>query len=287
MLSPIDDLRKTDITERSLNALAESSIRSVNLIGRRGPLQAAFTIKELREMLKLSNVQTIWRSNDFIGIDDECVKNLPRPKKRITELMVQSVKASTNGEKQFSPIFFRSPKEIISIENSNKKQLILTVNKLSGNVAIATDECETLETDLIFRSIGYKGLNVCDSNDNLPFDKSKGIIPNIRGRVLQNNQSENVEKGLYVSGWLGTGPIGVILTTMSNSFGVAETICNDWNENRIDKNVKNGIDVSQFKESISWKQWQQIDSAEIENGKKIGKPREKFLNIHEMLDAAK
>lgn len=284
LLSPIDELRKTDITERSLNTLAESSIHSVHFIGRRGPLQAAFTIKELREMLTLSKVHTAWRSSDFIGIDDEFVKNLPRPKKRITELMLKSVKTPTNGEKCFSPIFFRSPKEIIPIENSKRKKIILTVNRLSENAAIATNEFETIETDLIFRSIGYKGLNVCD---DLPFDNVKGIIPNKRGRILQNVQSENIEKGLYVSGWLGTGPVGVILTTMSNSFGVAETLCNDWKENRIDKNVKNGIDILHYKDSISWKQWQRIDSIEISNGKKTGKPREKFLNIREMLNAAK
>lgn len=166
---------------------------------------------------------------------------------------------------------------------------MLTVNRLSGENAVATDECETIETDLIFRSIGYKGLNVCDANDDLPFDKSKGKVPNVKGRVLKLNQTENeteFENGLYVSGWLGTGPVGVILTTMSNSFAVAETLCNDWKENRIEKVSKNGIDFSQYKESISWSQWQKINSAEVANGTKIGKPREKFLNISEMLAAA-
>lgn len=68
LLSPIDVLKKTDITEYSLAALAESTIKRVYLVGRRGPLQVAFTIKELREMLKLPNCATIWREQDFEGI---------------------------------------------------------------------------------------------------------------------------------------------------------------------------------------------------------------------------
>lgn len=289
LLSPIDALRKTDITERALNALAESSIRSVNLIGRRGPLQAAFTIKELREMLKLPGVQTSWRANDFDGIDEEYVKSLARPKKRITELMLQSLKAPSTGEKVFSPMFFRSPKEISRLPGSSGKKLVLTVNRLSGSSAVATDECDTLETDLIFRSIGYKGLDVCDPCDNLPFDETRGIVPNERGRVLRADRSsgEKYETGLYVSGWLGTGPIGVILTTMSNSFAVAETLCTDWKQSKLDGSGKKGLDLEQLEGGITWDQWLKIDAAEVANGAKVGKPREKFLNTADMLSAAK
>lgn len=67
LLSSIDELKKTDITQYALGALSESKVKRVYLIGRRGPLQVAFTIKELREILKLPSCQTCWRREDFIG----------------------------------------------------------------------------------------------------------------------------------------------------------------------------------------------------------------------------
>jgi adrenodoxin-NADP+ reductase len=54
LLSPIDHLRSTDITSRALARLAESKVRRVHVIGRRGPLEVAFTIKELREVSKIN-----------------------------------------------------------------------------------------------------------------------------------------------------------------------------------------------------------------------------------------
>lgn len=88
-------LQNTDITEYSLSHLAQSKVQRVHLIGRRGPLQAAYTIKELREMLKLKNCRTVWRKDDFQVIPSGIVETLPRPKKRITELMLKSVETGS------------------------------------------------------------------------------------------------------------------------------------------------------------------------------------------------
>lgn len=133
LLSPIDELRKTDITERALVALSESQVREVYLVGRRGPLQAAFTIKELREMLHLPNVETRWRKKDFNDIDDKLICSLPRPKRRITDLMLKSLlsqKPTPNKDhKQFLPIFFRSPNEIKC--NNRRQRISLIVNELT------------------------------------------------------------------------------------------------------------------------------------------------------------
>lgn len=287
LLSPIDLLRQTDITERSLNVLAESRVKRVHLIGRRGPLQVAFTIKELREMLKLSGVMTKWRKDDFNGINSELIQQLPRPKRRISELMLQSVNVQAKDDaKVFEPIFFRSPIEIKSID-SVKKELVLSVNRMAGDSAIATEEREQISTDLIFRSIGYKSVNACPADESLPFDESRGIIANEHGRVLSKNHTEKskYERGLYVCGWLGTGPIGVILTTMNNSFSVAENLSNDWKQNLIDPTPKSGLEF-RVDRQINWSQWQRIDAFEKQNGANVGKPREKLTDVSKMLEVA-
>lgn len=102
------------------------------------------------------------------------------------------------------------------------------------------------------------------------------------GRILQKNSTE-YEPALYVSGWLGTGPTGVILTTMNNSFGVAQTICNDIKSGAI-KCIgdKPGL-ILKDHPLVTWKDWQKIDNHEVESGKKSNKPREKILKVDEML----
>lgn len=106
-----------------------SKIRKVIMVGRRGPLQAAYTIKELREMLKLEQCQTIWNSEDFAGVA-EYIPSLARPKKRITELMLKSLseKSKGNYSKEFRPVFFRSPIEILG--QDKVQSVLLGVNTL-------------------------------------------------------------------------------------------------------------------------------------------------------------
>lgn len=298
LLSPIDLLKTTDITSRALSTLSECNIRNVHLVGRRGPLQAAFTIKELREMLNLPNVSTIWRKSDFINIDEQTVLKLPRPKKRITELMLKHVKQpsidSSSVTKYFSPIFFRSPHHVDN--STNEKRLCLTVNRLSNSeAAISTNDTETLHTNLILRSIGYKSVNVTHADDMLCFDVSKGLVPNNQGRVLKSSEQNSVtsnevntyERGLYVSGWLGTGPTGVILTTMNNSFLVAKNICHDIQTGNIDLTLKPGLDLATFSSAITWQDWLKIDKYETQLGASSGKPSEKFLHTSKMLEILK
>lgn len=287
LLAPIDMLRTTDITSRALAVLADSRIERVELIGRRGPLQAAFTIKELREMLKLPNVRTQWRPDDFAGIDDRLIAALPRPKRRITELMWKNAVAdpptsSAAAAKQFRPHFYRSPGQVHA--ENGKLRLRLIKNTVDANeVAVATDETETMDTDLILRSIGYRGVNVTEASDALHFDGQRGRVHNVQGRV-QRHDGNGCDSGLYVSGWLGTGPTGVLLTTMNNAFGVAKHICDDIQQQRIDCGHKPGLEVLKFPSTFGWSDWLKVDRFEREAGAACGKPREKILTIAQMLE---
>lgn len=96
---------------------------------------------------------------------------------------------------------------------------------------------------------------------------------------------DKFEKGLYVSGWLGTGPTGVILTTMNNSFAVAHAVCEDFKMGAISsKSAKPGLDdILVNKTVVTWDGWNRIDKAEIEAGKMKEKPREKIVNVNKML----
>ncbi|KAM3966692.1 NADPH:adrenodoxin oxidoreductase, mitochondrial [Aphomia sociella] len=293
LLAPLDELKKTDIPDHVLNILAESKVKELYLVGRRGPLQVAFTIKELREQLKLNNCQTIWREHDFTGVEN-IVKDLPRPRKRLTELMLKSLNDNkgvpiNDSNKLFKPIFLRTPKKFLVDDNKNVVAIELTCNELTGNKleeqkCVATAKSEILNCSLAFRSIGYKSIK---ADDDIIFN-SNGLVANNKG-VIEDN-SDNVGK-LYVAGWLGTGPVGVILHTMGNAFQVAKNICEDL------KNKGESSDNGGFEEIrkiclksgnpiVDWKGWERIDKYEIEQGKLRGKPREKVCNIEKMLDIA-
>ncbi|XP_055532019.1 NADPH:adrenodoxin oxidoreductase, mitochondrial [Wyeomyia smithii] len=293
VLSSADDLKKTDITEYALEALSRSNIKKVLLVGRRGPLQAAFTIKELREILKLPHCITSWRPNDFQNVE-ECLPDLQRPRKRITELMLKSLseqKRSDGTGNMFMPIFHRSPVKIIGSERVQAVEYV--ANKLIDSRAIPTNETETIETDLVCRSIGYLSTN---ADKSLNFDARKGCISNVAGRVLKKTLTgsdqtiddieDKYEKGLYASGWLATGPTGVILTTMNASFGVADSICKDFHNNIIRVgDAKAGLDLV-GRQVVTWAGWKAIDKEECRRGVEKGKPREKIVSLKEMLSIA-
>lgn len=286
LLTPVDILKTTDITEHALEALMSSKIREVYLVGRRGPLQAAFTIKELREMLKLQDCHTKWNAEDFIDIPN-IVQQLTRPKKRIVELMLSSLNAcpAHKASKYFIPKFLRTP---LKFSGSGKVSTVtLGANTLIGNDLLAkstqlTDQTEEIQCNLAVRSIGYKSIKV---DEDIPFDSCKGVVVHNAGKV---------DNGLYTAGWLATGPTGVILTTMGNSFEIANNMSSELLDNTRMNNLltEDKPGYNRLKELIreknltfvTWQGWQKIDAYEQEEGKKVGKPREKIISIEKMLD---
>lgn len=189
----------------------------------------------------------------------------------------QSSRKNAAGQKQFLPLFLRAPKSIADHE------MEFAITELQENSAVATKATERLPADLILRSIGYKS-SCADAGIN--FDSHRGHVCNQQGRVLQNNESQTVEPGLYVAGWLGTGPTGVILTTMNGAFAVAKTICDDIAAKSFDiSSSKPGFEPGN-KRVVTWEGWRRIDQFETDAGKSKGKPREKISSIPEMLRIA-
>lgn len=189
----------------------------------------------------------------------------------------QSSRKNASGGKQFLPVFLRAPKSIAEHE------MEFAITELQDNSAVATNATERLPADLILRSIGYKS-SCADAGIN--FDSHRGHVCNQLGRVLQNNESQTVEPGLYVAGWLGTGPTGVILTTMNGAFAVAKTICDDIAAKSFDIcSSKPGFEPGN-KRVVTWEGWRRIDQVETDAGKSKGKPREKITSIPEMLRIA-
>ncbi|CAO3590287.1 unnamed protein product [Absidia cylindrospora] len=294
LLSPIDELRKTDITEYALEALSKSRIKHVHVVGRRGPLQAAFTAKELREQLKLPGVQF---NADHDWIHDQIQQHQSflskrRPLKRLMSLLDQKPATTDNNDKSWNLKFLRSPMEIlINSDASAVAGIRYEVNRLEGPVekqrAVGTGEYETQECGLVLRSIGYKSLAM----EGLPFDNNQGLVPNVYGKIINSEQIEL--PGMYTSGWLKRGPTGVIVSTMSDAYETADTILNDLREdmpmlststNRISEDDLMQLMYRRDICPVSYSDWKLIEAAEFDAGSQLGKPREKFSTVDEMLN---
>ncbi|XP_015211542.1 NADPH:adrenodoxin oxidoreductase, mitochondrial isoform X2 [Lepisosteus oculatus] len=297
LLSPVELLKKTDITESSLEAIAASKIQRVLIVGRRGPLQVACTIKELREMIKLPGSKPQLDPADFEGLKD-VIEDLPRPRKRLSELLLKAAMEKPVGkeaERQAAASrcwgfkFLRSPVEILAKANGARAVGIrLAVNRLEGSGDSArvtpTEGREDVNCGLIINSIGYQSLPI---DPAVPFDYKQAVIPNTMGRV-------NQAPGLYCSGWVKRGPTGVIATTMNDSFDTARSVLQDLESGQLDTtSAKPGyvfvkaVLEQQGVSPVSFTGWEKIDAAEIMKGKEAGKPREKLLDVAEMLKLAR
>ncbi|RUP45029.1 hypothetical protein BC936DRAFT_148708 [Jimgerdemannia flammicorona] len=295
LLTPVDVLSKTDITEYALEALRKSRVRHVRVVGRRGPLQAAFTAKELREMMALPDTAF---STDTALLQAELTAGSPfldqnRPLKRLMSILDKgSATSLCTASKSWSLDFLRSPVEILTtLETDLKVEGVrFEINRLVGPVensrAEGTGEFETVSCGIVLRSIGYRSVGL----EDVPFDERAGRVPNKYGKIIAGGEEL---PGIYTSGWLKRGPTGVIATTMSDAYETAETIATDL---RTGKRMLGdgagpregaGVILPLLRERglrpVTYPDWKVIEQAEFEFGALLGKPREKFGRVEEMI----
>ncbi|GAV08246.1 hypothetical protein RvY_17970 [Ramazzottius varieornatus] len=291
LLTPPDLLAQTDITAHALLQLRESKIRDVYVVGRRGPIQVAFTIKEFRELTKLQDVNTVLRQEDIQQLVD-AAGTFPARRKRLMELMVKSGqrKLQTGDNIRNCHLrFLLSPRKIVKADNTiyavNFQKNKLEIPTDMDSVVTSTEETEAIPCGLVIRSIGYKAEQI---DKSLPFDTIKHIIKNEHGRVLTH-------PGLYCSGWIKRGPEGVILTTMNDAYETVELLLDDLKTGRLKWSLerKTGAEAilpllrSRDCDPVTFSEWEAIDKEEVARGNLVGKPREKSVDVAEMIGVAK
>ncbi|XP_018015780.1 NADPH:adrenodoxin oxidoreductase, mitochondrial [Hyalella azteca] len=218
LLSPIDRLKNLDIPEAVLSQLSKSKVRRVTLIGRRGPQHVAFTVKELREMTKLDGLTYDILRKDCENLPD-IIKNADRSRRRLLELVHQCSENAQSLDRNlrlWALRFLRSPISVQSQEGT-VTGLTLAINRLESNKAVTTGDEEELACDMVIRSVGYMGTKF---DPSLPYREDTGTIDNVNSRVTGL-------PGVYATGWAGSGPVGVIASTMTQSFQCAKTILAD------------------------------------------------------------
>ncbi|KAI6649341.1 hypothetical protein LOD99_11707 [Oopsacas minuta] len=287
LLTPTEQLEKTDICNHALLALRESKIQRVVLVGRRGPLQVAFTIKELRELLKLKQITTLLTKEDHDFLEP-IISTLPRGRKRLIELLYKTSRQSLHTEtsnKCLEISYLRSPTIINTNTEGKINSITFEVNKLQDHnsintKAIGTGVYETIECGIAFRSIGYKSIPILES---VPFDNIKHVIPNERGKVTHLDGT--LYKGLYCSGWIKRGPVGVIASTMNDAYETAERVHEDLTADTLQSfntDFKLSDLIPEGHRMVNYTDWSSLDTEEVSRGGE-SKPREKITSIQEMI----
>lgn len=322
LLSPLDQLRKTDIAEHALEALSKSKVRDVKVIGRRGPLQAPYTIKELRELLTIPDVGFAPPPEDWQTLFDLSVKRLPRQLKRIAELLSKgSHTPLQSSAKAWQLGYMRSPAAFLSQNGSDLHAVgferteftastssLLTsedpqvnLNTIRNASVQPTGNKSLIRASLAFRSVGYKSEPLPGMAEiGVPFDENLGIIPNDHwGRVLSpalgtaGPLTSGHVPGMYCAGWVKRGPTGVIASTLDDAFTSADIVVKDW-EQGVKFQAHDGDKPAGWAavnreiaergiRSVNWSDWERIDAEEKRRGGEKGKERVKFQTVGEML----
>jgi ferredoxin/flavodoxin---NADP+ reductase len=286
---PVDDFRRTDMSEHAIDALSRSKIKTIHVIGRRGPAQAKFTSPELKELLSVTDCSAHVEARDLL-LNDESLTELEDPnggeKQKNIDLLKSRAALRSEAARQIHFRFYEAPIEIKGV--GRVESIILAKCRLEGapfaQSAVPTTERIELRCGLIFRSVGYRG----ESLPGVAFDERSGTIPNVGGRC---SSAGLPLPGLYVTGWIKRGPTGIIGTNRADSIETVDTLLAD--RNVLTSGQRPGlfaIDAilrTRNIQSINFAGWQTLDAAERKAGALKNKPREKFTVVADMLKLAR
>ncbi|CAM9795659.1 unnamed protein product [Scytosiphon promiscuus] len=314
-----DGLRETDICEHTLDVLssAGASLRRVVILGRRGYVQASFTIKELRELTRLDGVACVVRQDELelsrtpASLDE---LKTTRAKNRIDALLAKMAGESRNVSADAKAVelrFLAGLSEILPSDQTTTRVGAVRVerNKLevdgttgAQHASGTGDTDEVIGCGMVLGSIGYRCLPV----EGVPYDERNSVIANDRGRVPGM-------PGMYCSGWARRGPSGIIGTNIADARSVVAAIVEDISREQLasggkaddrrglssvvgdrqngapgllGSRIAEGADMKRV-QIVDWDGYQRIDRDEIARGAARGKPREKIVDFGEMLDIAR
>lgn len=267
------EFQGSDIVSHAYDALRQSAVENITLLGRRGPHQIAMTPKELGELSELQRATPVVDPADLPSAETDTALD-PGQRKSIAHLRRFAAGHDATKPVQIRFDFFATP---IRIEGDGRaEQLIVerTALDAAGN-AHGTGEEYAIPANLIVSCIGYRTPPI----PGIPYDEQAGRFANEDGRILP---------GLYAVGWARRGPTGTIGTNRPDGFAIAEKIAEDIGEGA-SKPGRPALDQllsARGVKVVTFRDWQKIDAAEIAAARE-GAPREKFTDVGKMLIATK
>jgi ferredoxin/flavodoxin---NADP+ reductase len=290
-----EELAMTDVADHALEVLAESRVREIVVLGRRGPAQAAFTNPELLELGEMSeadvfvdpaDVELDPLSRAFIESDDASMT----VRKNVEILSGYAAREPTGKPRRIVLRFLVSPVEILGDERVEGIRICRNELVPDGSGALRarpTDTVEEFECGLVFRSIGYRATPL----EGLPFDKRSCVIPNDGGRIVADGGAPLT--GEYVVGWIKRGPTGIIGTNKRDAQETVDLLLEDLDAGHLlepadaERDSLEALLAERAPEHVTYAGWEAIDRAEKSAGEPHGRPRVKYCSFDELLDAAR
>lgn len=290
LMLPPDELAATDVGGHALRALSENKVRQVTILGRRGPAQAAFTYRELKELAERDDIDVIVDPADM-QLDPHSLHDTEqapdRGRDQVLELLQElSERTSRGHDRRIVFRFLVSPVEIVGRDRVEGVEVVRNELYRGNNGALrarATDEHEVIPADVVFRAIGYQGVAL----PGVPFDPLSATIPNDRGRVIDPLSGQS-RVGEYAAGWIKRGPNGIIGTNKPDAQETVDMLVEDVRAQRLRRDVLPAKVFERFLaerqgEVVSYADWQYLDERERSRGEELGRPRLKFARVENML----
>jgi ferredoxin--NADP+ reductase len=273
-----EELAPTDTTDAAIEAINGSGIREILVVGRRGPVQAAWTPVEVGELGELVGADVIVDPAD-LELDAASAAELeaspPTVRRNVEHLREYATRVPAGKPRAIRLRFFSSP---IAIHGGDKVEAIeLVRNDLVDGRAVPTEEREMIPCGVVFRSVGYQGVALA----GVPFDEGSATIANEGGRV---------EPGLYAAGWIKRGPSGVIGTNKKDATETVALLVEDAHAGLLPPRGEGTLEAlleERGVEAVMYAGWEAIDSAERIAGEPHGRPRIKLCTWADLLAAAK
>lgn len=287
----VDELKSTDIADHALDALAHSKVKEVILMGRRGPAQAAFTLKEIKEMGELEDASAI-TFREEMALDEHSAKALKEHPDRMTSKKLEVMGSFLGGTKEGASRtcqirFLVSPLELTDDGAGGVGGMKVGRNRLEPSPlgrlsAHSTGRTFDWPVGLVFRSVGYRGVALPD----IPFRDEWGVVWNEKGRVTDSKGASIA--GCYVGGWIKRGPTGVIGTNKPDAVETVECMLEDLAAGKHFLPERTDIEafIRQRQPKVfSYADWLELSGIETSKGQATGRPRVKFTTVQEMIDA--
>lgn len=275
-----DDMLVTEVPENVARGLAENPITDVHVFGRRGPAQVKFTPLELRELGHVPDVDIIVSEEDF-EFDEGSEKALRESNQQRQVVKTLTNYASVNPEERTASRrihihLFQAPVEIVADDNGHVKALRTERTELTGDGNVrGTGLITTWPVEAVYRAVGYYSSPI----PGVPFDTARGVVPNIEGRVIPEVGAtvEDALSGIYATGWIKRGPVGLIGSTKSDAQQTIAHLVEDANEGKLHaatSAVGHEAMVALLEERgveyTTWQGWELLDEYERQLGEAFG-----------------
>lgn len=270
----------TDMHDDVLDVLTASTIEDIHLVARRGPVQAKFTTKELRELGELANADVVVDPEQLrLDEADEAAVAQDKVARRNLDVLLDWAGRPLAGRPRRVHFHFRRVPTAL-LGSTALEGVVLRRNEPGATA----DQDEVLPAQLLLRAVGYRGLPL----PGMPFDEAAGVIPHDRGRVLRDGKPAS---GEYVVGWIKRGPSGVIGTNKSDAKETVATLVADLDSlptaPQRDPDAILELLRSRDVPVVGWEGWEAIEAAEAAVGVGGGRGRVKIADWAQLMAAAK